>query len=74
MVLGGLLNVLQRLYAPAAPGISPVCIAANVALTALASAFVVKAGARVVSDPQYLMLLALLVAGTLISMRVPQPR
>ncbi|MGH9313602.1 MAG: hypothetical protein ACRD1S_10435 [Vicinamibacterales bacterium] len=70
MSLGGSLNVLQRLYAPEAPGVSPACVAGNVAMTALAATFVALAGARVVREPQFLMLLSLLVASTALSLRV----
>ena len=67
MSLGGALNVLQRLYASRAPGVWPACMAGNLAMTALAVAFVVLAGARVVREPQFLMLLSLLVATTVLS-------
>ena len=73
MSLGGALNVLQRLYA-AAPGISTVCVAGNVSLTILAAAFVALAGARVVSEPQFLLLLALLLGTTGLSLDVTRAR
>ncbi len=68
MSLGGAVNLLQRLYAAPAPGVSPVCLLANVALTLLASMFVVLAGERIVRDPQFLLLLALLVGSTWLSL------
>jgi hypothetical protein len=69
MSLGGALNVLQRLYAARAPGVSPACLAGNLALTALAGTFVALAGARVVREPQFLLLLGLLLATTALSIR-----
>lgn len=69
MSLGGLLNVLQRLYARLAPGLSPACVAGNLAMTALAATFVALAGPRVMREPQFLMLLSLLLAGTMLSLR-----
>jgi hypothetical protein len=75
MALGGAVNLLQRLYAASAPGISPVCLVANVALTLLASLFVTLAGARVVREPQFLLLLGLLAGCTWLSVaaaRVPR--
>ncbi len=69
MSLGGALNVLQRLYAAQAPGVGPACMAGNLAMTALAMAFVVLAGARVVREPQFLLLLGLLFATTALSIR-----
>jgi hypothetical protein len=70
MSLGGSLNVLQRLYARLAPGLSPACVAGNLAMTALAAAFVALAGARAIHEPQFLLLLGLLLAGTALSLRV----
>jgi hypothetical protein len=67
MSLGGALNVLQRLYVAQAPGVWPACMAGNLAMTALAGTFVALAGARVVREPQFLMLLSLLVATTVLS-------
>jgi hypothetical protein len=69
MSLGGALNVLQRLYAAQAPGVWPACMAGNLAMTALAGTFVALAGARVVREPQFLLLLGLLVAITALSIR-----
>lgn len=69
MSLGGALNVLQRLYAGQAPGVRPACLAGNLAMTALAAAFVALAGARVAREPQFLLLLGLLLATTALSMR-----
>jgi hypothetical protein len=69
MSLGGALNVLQRLYVAQAPGVWPACIAGNLAMTALAGTFVALAGARVVREPQFLLLLGLLVAITALSIR-----
>jgi hypothetical protein len=68
MSLGGAVNILQRLYAALARGLSPVCVLANVALTVLALMFVFLAGARVVRDPQFLLLLGLLVGCTWLSL------
>lgn len=68
MALGGALNVLQRLYAGVAPGVSPACIAGNVSLTALAATFVALAGARVAREPQFLLLLGLLLGTTWLSL------
>lgn len=69
MSLGGALNVLQRLYVRRAPGVWPACLAGNLAMTALAAMFVTLAGARVVREPQFLMLLGLLLATTALSVR-----
>jgi hypothetical protein len=69
MALGGAMNVLQRLYGGLAPGMWPACLAANLALTGLAATFVVLAGARVVREPQFLLLLGLLLATTALSIR-----
>jgi hypothetical protein len=69
MSLGGALNVLQRLYAALAPGLRPACLAGNLAMTALAAAFVALAGARVIREPQFLLLLGLLLATTALSIR-----
>lgn len=69
MSLGGALNVLQRLYVGRAPGVWPACLAGNLAMTALAAMFVTVAGARVVREPQFLMLLGLLLATTALSVR-----
>ena len=69
MSLGGALNVLQRLYVAQAPGVWPACMAGNLAMTALAGTFVALAGARVVREPQFLLLLGLLLATTVLSIR-----
>jgi hypothetical protein len=69
MSLGGALNVLHRLYFREAPGVLPACLAGNLALTALAATFVTLAGARVLREPQFLLLLGLLVATTMLSFR-----
>jgi hypothetical protein len=78
MSLGGALNVLHRLYAGHAPGVRPACLAGNLAMTALAAAFVALAGTRVVREPQFLLLLGLLVATTALSIGwipvQPQPQ
>ena len=74
MSVGGAINVLQRLYAASAPAVSPACLLANVALTLLASMFVVLAGARVARDPQFLLLLGLLLASTWLSLTVSRAR
>jgi hypothetical protein len=73
MSLGGALNVLQRLYVGRAPGVGPACLAGNLAMTALAAMFVTLAGARVVREPQFLMLLGLLLATTALSVRGGPP-
>lgn len=69
MSLGGMLNVLQRLYVAQAPGVWPACMAGNLAMTTLAGTFVALAGARVVREPQFLLLLGLLLATTALSIR-----
>jgi hypothetical protein len=69
MSLGGALNVLQRLYAGQAPGVSSACLAGNLAMMTLAAGFVGPAGARVVREPQFLLLLGLLLATTALSIR-----
>ena len=69
MCLGGLLNVLQRLYVAHAPGLSMASIAGNIALTTLAVTFVALAGPRVLREPQFLLLLSLLLATTALSIR-----
>ena len=74
MALGGALNVLQRLYAGVAPGVSPVCVAGNVSLTILAAAFVALAGARVAREPQFLLLLGLLLLSTWLSLNAARVR
>ncbi len=74
MSLGGTLNVLQRLYAARAPGLSPACVASNLSMTVLAATFVALAGARVVREPQFLLLLGLLLASTVLSLRAGTSR
>jgi len=74
MALGGALNLLQRLYAGVARGVSPACVAGNVSLTILAAAFVALAGVRVVREPQFAMLLVLLLASTSLSLTAASSR
>lgn len=69
MSLGGALNVLQRLHGEQAPGVWTACLAGNLAITALAATFVALAGARVAREPQFLLLLGLLLATTALSIR-----
>lgn len=69
MALAGSLNLLQRLYAATAPGLLPACVGGNLAMTILAATFVALAGAGVMREPQFLILLGLLLATTALSLR-----
>jgi len=73
MSLSGALNVLQRLYGPLAPGLVGVSISGNLAMTAVAVAFVWLGRARLMQRPQFLLLLTLVVTGTLLSMATGSP-
>jgi hypothetical protein len=73
MSLSGALNVLQRLYGPLAPGLVGVSISANLVMTAVAVAFVWLGRARLMQRPQFLLLLTLVLAGTVLSMITGSP-
>jgi len=69
MALTGGFNALRVRYAAVAPALVRSCLAANVALVALALAFVVRAGATILHRPQYALTFGLAASALAFSLR-----
>jgi len=69
MALDGGLNVLSVLYGRVAPGVRAASVGANLATLALSVAFVWRERAALLREPQFILLLSLVLAATAFSLR-----